>query len=415
MPPVKQDPFEWATSPYAYKVAPPLEKQQKGWTAGERPPAGWLNWFFNQMSQWSTWIDGNFNDYLVSNSLLVRYFGNGVDGDVTINTTVTLSRDMYYRNLTFGASGIVLTNGYRVFVQQTLDVSTGGIFLAHASASVYGFGNNGSSSGATQSAVAAAGGGTYSAGGAGGSGIGNGANGAGAAGSAGTSIQYSIGGVGGSGGVGGAGTGGAGGAAGAAGALTSPIGAYLDRANPLFYMTNSSGLHRSAGAPGGGGGGAGGGDGSNKGGGGGGGGAGAGNVHVCARTIQRGSGSPFGGFYARGGDGGAGGNPASANRGSGGGGAGGGGGSVFLCVAELLGSTLTNIVNASGGDGGASASSGTRCGAGGRGGDSGLITIIDLSNTIGLITVGPVAGAAGGAAGAASAAGGVGGVCRASL
>ena len=266
---VKIAAFDWATSTYAKKPAPPLEKRQLGWTSGEQPPAGWLDWFFSQMSQWSHWVDDNFDDWLTPNSLGQRFFGSGIDGDVTVNSTITLTRDMYYRNLTVGASAQIAVNGYRIFVQDTLTLG-GGLIHAHASGSVLGTGNNGSPSGATQPAVSAGGGGTYSAGGAGASGIGNGGNGAGAAGSNGTAVQYSIGGAAGVGGVGGAGSGGAGGAAGTAGALTSPVGAYLDKGNPPFFRMTSTGPQRSAGAPGGGGGGAGGGTGAAKGGGGGG-------------------------------------------------------------------------------------------------------------------------------------------------
>jgi len=48
------------------------------------------------------------------------FFGDGSDGDVTIASTTTLTRDMYYNNLTVN-SGIALnTNGYRIFVKGTL-------------------------------------------------------------------------------------------------------------------------------------------------------------------------------------------------------------------------------------------------------------------------------------------------------
>ena len=42
------------------------------------------------------------------------------DWDVTINTTVTLTRDMYYNNLTITSPGILIPNWYRVFVAWTL-------------------------------------------------------------------------------------------------------------------------------------------------------------------------------------------------------------------------------------------------------------------------------------------------------
>ena len=52
-------------------------------------------------------------------------FGDGSDGDATIAAATTLSRDMYYDNLTI-APGIRLNpGGYRVFVRGTLTLGTG--------------------------------------------------------------------------------------------------------------------------------------------------------------------------------------------------------------------------------------------------------------------------------------------------
>jgi hypothetical protein len=50
-------------------------------------------------------------------------FGTGSDGDVTITGTVTLARDMNYRSLTVSGAGQLITNGYRVFVLDTLDIT----------------------------------------------------------------------------------------------------------------------------------------------------------------------------------------------------------------------------------------------------------------------------------------------------
>jgi hypothetical protein len=42
------------------------------------------------------------------------FFGDGSDGDVTIVGTVTLARDMNYRNLTVPSGATLITNGYRI-------------------------------------------------------------------------------------------------------------------------------------------------------------------------------------------------------------------------------------------------------------------------------------------------------------
>lgn len=52
-------------------------------------------------------------------------FGTGVDGDVTLSADTTLSRDMYYANLSL-ADGVMLhPNGYRIFVQDVLTLGNG--------------------------------------------------------------------------------------------------------------------------------------------------------------------------------------------------------------------------------------------------------------------------------------------------
>lgn len=49
-------------------------------------------------------------------------FGDGSDGDVTITSgqTIYLSNDMYYKNLTVQSGAVLFTNGFRIFVNDTL-------------------------------------------------------------------------------------------------------------------------------------------------------------------------------------------------------------------------------------------------------------------------------------------------------
>ncbi len=51
-----------------------------------------------------------------------QVYGDGSDGNVRITTDTTLSRDMYYENLTIDPSYTVTTSGYRVFVSDTCKV-----------------------------------------------------------------------------------------------------------------------------------------------------------------------------------------------------------------------------------------------------------------------------------------------------
>jgi hypothetical protein len=64
-----------------------------------------------------------------STSTLVSpvWFGAGSDGNVTISSgTTTLTRDMYYNNLTLSGTGKLHPNGFRIFVAGTLDLTAAG-------------------------------------------------------------------------------------------------------------------------------------------------------------------------------------------------------------------------------------------------------------------------------------------------
>lgn len=50
----------------------------------------------------------------------IMAFGNGVDGDVTISGDTTLTRDMYYNNLTINSGITLTTDSFRIFVKNTL-------------------------------------------------------------------------------------------------------------------------------------------------------------------------------------------------------------------------------------------------------------------------------------------------------
>ena len=61
-----------------------------------------------------------------SNLLLQNLFGDGSDGDVTISGSTTLTRDMYYNDLTIESTGTLTTAGFRVFVKGTLQIDASG-------------------------------------------------------------------------------------------------------------------------------------------------------------------------------------------------------------------------------------------------------------------------------------------------
>ena len=329
---------------------------------------------FQYQSSSSRWICQAGNDSRVANATTAASltFGTGADGNATISSgTTTLLRDAHYNNLTISGIGAINTNGWRVFVAGTLDLSAAG------SAAIYANGTNGNNASGTSGAFGPSGiqmrtvGASSTTGGAGGSG----ATGSGSAGSAGGTSTFGNGGGGGTGGAGGASTG----LGGAAGSYGSIVNQFPLNTPTIMFPTIGTGYSIAAGAIGGGGGG-GGGDGTYTGGGGGGAGSYGGTVALYARIIQRGTNSNSSIIQAKGGNGGNGGNAAGGNAAGGGGGGGGGGGFIYLMNESLLGSGIANALDASGGAGGSggTGSGSGKGGAGGSGGASGSIQVLNL-------------------------------------
>jgi hypothetical protein len=315
-------------------------------------------------------------------------FGAGQDGNVTITaSTVTLSRDMYYNNLTLGATGYLQTKSFKVFVAGVLDISV----AVAAAITVDGVANGVGQAGATNAGGAAGfftqsvypnlvwpnspGTGTTGV-------VGAGVTGTAASALNGGISYYGYGGCAALSGSGGTGTAGAGGTS-----KTTPFGSYGGTDNlpiPTAVHTritqitgpNGFGAPLCPGASGSGGA-SGGGDSTNKGGSGGGGGLGGGNIVIFARTINRGASTATGAINAVGFAGGAGQSPTTGNCGGGGGGSGGGGGRVWICAGDLLGAVTTAIIDVSSGAGG-NGGSGIGSGTAGQGAASGGIGGVEV-------------------------------------
>src|SRR5271156_5413920 len=72
---------------------------------------------------WSSLAYGGLTGAASTNVL--ESYGDGSDGSITISSGVTtLVKDMYYTNLTINSTGSLNPNGYRVFVSNTLDLSS---------------------------------------------------------------------------------------------------------------------------------------------------------------------------------------------------------------------------------------------------------------------------------------------------
>ena len=264
-------------------------------------------------------------------------FGDGSDGDITTSLLLTLTRDMYYNNLTLGAP--LISNGYRIFVREAL-ITNGNQIRA-----------NGNSATSTSGALGASSGSL--AGGA------NGGAGNVGAGSAASATVASLGGAGGKGGD----SGNTGGAGGTATAGASSLGGA--RAFSAISIGHTCGLSGGAtvwtpiGSGAGGGGGAG--DGISQSGMGGGGGGGM--LAICARSVVL---NNAGDLIAAGGAGASG---TSTGTTEGGGGGGGGGGVLLLGYGRLTiaSGSLSAATNCHGGAGGAGGSNGLAGAAGSNG------------------------------------------------
>lgn len=299
-------------------------------------------------------------------------YGDGSDGDVTISSPTTLTRDMYYNNLILNAD--INAAGYRVFWKATLTRS--GTAKININGTVGGVGGAGSGStggaagtvGTALSAGTMPGGVAGTAGGAGGGTTGGLA--VGVAGTNGSSQSPTVsanagtnGGAGASVNNGSAVAGGTGGTGAAVTTTKSPPRNSTSALSLFEYVTASIVLLKIGGQSAGGGGGAAVGNTiSAAGGGGGGSGSSAGFLYVAGKTINvTGTSNLFEAVGGAGGAGGAGSAPSGqAAAGGGGGGAGGSGGVIFMRYSSLTGTgTLnTSVAGGTGGAAGTSASIG---------------------------------------------------------
>lgn len=344
-------------------------------------------------------IGGTAVQYVITNSGIFSY-GDGSDGSAHITTSVTLTADKYYTDLTVDSGGVVDPGGYRIFVSGTLTLGgsgtgvisrnggNGGNGVAGGSGSQGGTGGTGFADGYLKGSLAGAAGGNGGGGTPFSGGAANGGN------SAGTSTSNSIGSNGSAGGSGGGSAGGAGsggGSTGASGGSSSGgtatvsnvklianwhLATMLDitSSGSTIKFDNSASSGGGAGGANGGGNSIGLGNGGGVGGGGGGAGGTGGIIAIYARNIVI---NANGSISANGGNGGNGANASNASGGGGfaaggggggGGGAGGNGGQIILTYNQLSGAGTSNIT-ANGGTAGTGGSHSLGINGGGAGGD----------------------------------------------
>jgi len=288
-------------------------------------------------------------------------FGAGIDGDVTLGSNITLTRDMYYNNLTINSDFTIETNSFRIYIKGTLTI--GATTLVDGIIKAVGTNGTNASSATGAAAPAVLSPGSFQTMGRGGAGA-TSVTGAGVQGSANTTglnpISASTGGT--SGG-GGSGAGGAASADRSGGVPTRTERSFLTHS---VYRASAQMSSGNAGP----GGGSGAGSGAATGGGGGSGGNPGGNVHVFANIININPSAVAPIFASTGGNGGNGFSTANANSGGGGGGGGGGSGGIMVVCNKVIGPPPANWIRLRGGAGG-NGGNGNGTGNGGKGGGGG--------------------------------------------
>lgn len=305
----------------------------------------------------------------------IYYFGDGSDGNVTISSSITVSRDMFYANLTIASGAVFKPSAYRIFVNGTLDVSAAPAGGIQNIGTAGGNGNGTTGAAGANGAIGTAGSISAAPGTLGNAGAGGDTTGSN--GTIGGTSSGCMGGGSGAAGAGGTGTSGnTGGSGGGANAGNNAIITW--RRFDTNFQNQLQTVRAATSAAGGGGGG---GNGSNPGGGAGGVGGGGGVIYISANTIARGTNSTAGIITVAGQNGGNGATPINPSCGGGGGSSGGGGGWVYIAYGQLTGSTITNAIDISGGaggNGGNASSGGTSGGNGGGNGGSGRCTLVNI-------------------------------------
>lgn len=300
-----------------------------------------------------------------------KVFGDGRDGDVTINSgaTTTLTRDMYYNKLT--VNGAIVQHNWRIFVADTLS-GTGNIMATGTPGTSAIAGTPGLAGATTTGFFIGCGGGV-------GGGIGaasGGANGSSTPNRSETFTSLSSG-IGGTGGIASAQVGGSGGTVGANNGTSTvySLGSLPSILEAMAFSSTTYQYTRLSTGSGGSGGGAGSGGGNVSNGSAGGGGGECGGIALVVAHDVTGSFN----IKATGGFGGAGG--VVGNAGGGGGGGGGGKGGMGILVYRNK-NNWSGTCTAVGGPGGAAGTSAGTSGSAGASGADGYCIYIDVANVI---------------------------------
>jgi hypothetical protein len=338
--PTASQTLEWATVNRNAGPVFSLAQAQAGFQF-TMPLEQWFDEIMNRSWLWQSYFDS---------CIVHALCGDASDGSATVTSATAtigtwllngvMQRDVYLFDLTFSGAGSIQTNGYRVFVAGTLDLTNAGAGAIDAT------GASGASGGIAVSNT-----------------VGGGGNG-----NAFIAVNFN-------GNNGGAG--GNGGVSASTGFSSPPTSGGTVVPSAVRYLTKRPMFGTSlllGGAGGGRGGGASLGLSGQTGG------AGGGIAFVCANTILRRPSTAIGAIRANGGAGCTGGLDTFGNQGGSGGG---GGGWVFVQCISLLGGTAPGVLQAAGGVGGTGAFGfgGVNGGTGGNGGNGGRVSFAQIGAT----------------------------------
>lgn len=109
-----------------------------------KPAAGEVDWF-QPVDDGLAAIESALGSLVGTPGL----FGDGSDGDVTISSDTTLTRDMCYDDLTVESPAVLTTNGFRIYAKGSVTIESGATVRHNGSDGVVG-GGAGAASGSLQ-------------------------------------------------------------------------------------------------------------------------------------------------------------------------------------------------------------------------------------------------------------------------
>jgi len=126
------------------KTEPTGAQQDQGYVGSLNLFGDFFNWLLNLMNAWIRYLDDTQG---------CGYFGDGSDGDATISSDTTITRDRYYNNLTINGTKWLHADGHRIFVKNTLTMEGGAFVDNDGNAGTDGLGGGGGGAGGSADSI----------------------------------------------------------------------------------------------------------------------------------------------------------------------------------------------------------------------------------------------------------------------